>query len=319
MSQTIGISNTEVKTADSCELQWGFAFHPETRFTKAEMSLARDRGIMFHEGLETYYKSLRDGNAHDESAQRALSEIHALRVKELLLGDFCDEKKLEVLNWIHKTLGRYFEVYAEDAKNWEILEVEAFHAQEFEGEDGFYLPARLDLTVYHKAGQFKGETSPVDHKTTYDFYNDWKLDINSQFPLYILALRAARFAGKPKPVVRRVVVNQIRTRQLKKSEPTNDELFKRSFQAYSSIRLQKVFQNHLKSAARLAYLKRLSWEEALTEIKAAFGGQACQYCDFKDLCAATFDDRDPTNAIAATLRKNEGYGYPTLEEIRRER
>jgi RecB family exonuclease len=315
MSQ-IGISNTEVKTADSCELQWGFAFHPDMHFAKREMSVARDRGIIFHEGLEIYYKGIRDGRAPDESAQESLSHIQELRVKELKAGDFADAEKLEVLNWIHQTLTEYFKYYEDDHKYWEILEVEAFHAQEFEGEIDFYLPARLDMTIYQKSGNFKGETSPVDHKTTYDFYNSWKLDLNSQFPLYILALRAARFAGKPEPVVKRVIVNQIRTRPLKDPQP--HDLFKRSFQPYSTIRLQKVFENHLKSAVRLAYLKRLPWEEALSEIKAAFGGQACQYCDFKDLCSATFDDRDPTDIITATLKKNS-YGYPALEEIRRER
>jgi hypothetical protein len=312
----VGISNTEVKTADSCELQWGFAFHPEMRYTKRDLSIARDRGIIFHEGLEIYYKGLRDGRDPDESAQEALSHINSLRVEELKLGDFMDVQKLEMLNWVHETLDRYFEHYVEDAKLWEILEVESFHAQEFEGEGDFYLPSRLDMVIYQKAGKFKGETSPVDHKTTYDFYNQWKLDINSQFPLYILALRAARFAGKPKPVVRRVIVNQIRTRAL--SNPTSYDLFKRDFQPYTSVRLQKVFENHLKSAVRLAYLKRLPWEEALSEIKAAFGSNACQYCDFKDLCSATFDDRPTDDIIAATLRKND-YGYPALEEIRRER
>jgi hypothetical protein len=315
MSQ-IGISNTEVKTADSCELQWGFAFHPEMHYTKRDLSVARDRGIIFHEGLETYYKGLRDGRDPDESAQEALTQINNMRVKELLLDDFSDPEKLDMLNWVHETLTKYFEYYEDDHKFWEILEVESFHAQEFEGEGDFYLPSRLDVVIYQKAGKFKGETSPVDHKTTYDFYNQWKLRLNSQFPLYILALRAARFAGKPKPVVKRVIVNQIRTRELK--DPSVYDLFKRDFMDYTSTRLSNVFNNHLKSAVRLAYLKRLPWDEAVTEIKAALGSNACQYCDFKDICDATFDERDPTDIIAATLRKNS-YGYPPLEEIRRER
>lgn len=315
MSQ-IGISNTEAATANACELQWGFGFHPEMKYTKREISVARDRGILFHEGLEVYYKGIRDGRDPDESAQEALTHIHELRVKELMAGDFADFDKIEVLNWIHETLNKYFEHYSEDHKFWEVLEVEAFHAQEFDGEDDFYLPARLDMTIYQKAGKFKGETSPVDHKTTYDFYNQWKLKLNSQFPLYILALRAARFAGKPEPVVKRVIVNQIRTRELK--DPSPYDLFKREFQAYSSVRLKNVRDNNLKLAARLAYLKRLPWDEAVTEIKAALGSNACQYCDFKDICDATFDDRPTDDIIQATLKKST-YGYPALEEIRRER
>jgi hypothetical protein len=312
----IGISNTEVNSANACELAWGFGFHPEMHYTKRDASDARTRGIVGHAALETWYKGLRDGLAPDEAASEALAEIQALRTKEILAGEFVDHERLAMLNWLYDTLTKYFEYYEGDVKNWEILEVEAFHAQEQPGEVDFYLPSRLDLTIYQKTGKFKGETSPVDHKFTYNWWPDYKLDLNAQFPLYILALRAARFAGKPEPVVKRVIVNHIRTYPL--SDPQPHDLFKRYFQAYSSVKLEKVFANHMQSAVRLAYLKRLPWPEALTEIRASLGSQACQYCDFKDLCSATFNGVDPSNAIAATLKKSD-YGYPPLEEIRRER
>lgn len=314
MSQ-IGISNSEVQNA-TCELAWGFGHHPEMNYTRRDGSIARERGILGHEALEEFYRGLRDQKPFDESAQAALTHIQELRKKEILAGDFTDWERLDALNWLHTTLTKYFKYYEDDAKHWEILEVEAFHAQEQPGEVDFYLPSRLDVTIYQKGGKFKGETSPLDHKFTYDFWLPSKLQLNSQFPLYILALRAARFAGKPKPVVRRVIVNQIRTRPLK--DPELHDLFRRSFQPYSTIRLQKVFENHMKKAVKLAYYKRLPWEEFLTEVHAELGSQLCQYCDFKDLCDITFEDKDPSDVIAATLKKNT-YGYPPLEEIRRER
>jgi hypothetical protein len=314
MSQ-IGISNSEVLNA-TCELAWGFGHHPEMNYTKRAHSIARDRGIAGHGALEIYYKGLRDGRDPDECASEALESINQLRVKEILAGDFADDKWLEVLNWLYEILTRYFEYYEDDVRNFEVLEVEAFHAQEMPGEVDFYLPSRLDVTIYQKAGKFKGETSPLDHKFTYDFYQPYKLKLNAQFPLYILALRAARFAGKPKPVVKRVIVNQIRTRPL--SEPSNDDLFRRSFQAYTSVRLDEVFNNHMKKAVKLAYYKRLSWEEFVAETHAELGSQLCQYCDFKDLCDITFEAQDPSDVIAATLKPNT-YGYPPLEEIRAER
>lgn len=316
MGTQIGVSNTEVQTAYSCELQWGFGFHPDMNYQRIDMGDARTRGIIGHKALEIFYEGLKEEQDYDQCAQEALNYIQSLRVKELEAKDFANVNLLAILNWLHSTLKKYFEYYRDDAKHWEILDVESFHAQEQEGEVDFYLPSRLDLVIYQKSGKFKGETSPVDHKFTHDFWQPYKANLNSQFPLYILALRAARFAGKPNPVVRRVIVNQIRTRELKNPYP--HDLFERTFQAYSTLRLQKVFENHMKSAVRLAYLKRIPWEEALTEIRAALGSMACQYCDFKDLCDATFDGRDPSRTIAATLKKNE-YGYPPLEEIRRER
>jgi hypothetical protein len=318
MTNQVGISNTEAMGAYACELAWGFAFHPEMHYTKSGGSDARMRGIIGHTALETYYKGLRDGEDPDFAASEAMKEIQKLREEEILAGDFCDPKRLNMLNWLHDVLEKYFLHYEDDAKYWEILEVEAFHAQEFEGEHDFYLPSRLDVTIYQKAGKFKGETSPLDHKFSAGFWPDYKLNLNSQFPLYILALRAARFAGKPKPVVRRVIVNQINTKIQNLNNATPFTLFRRSFKDYTTPRLESVFNNHMKTAVKLAYYKRLSWEEFVAEARAALGSMACQYCDFKDLCDITFVGKDPSDVIAATLKKND-YGYPPLEEIRRER
>lgn len=314
LSTQVGISNTEAQNAYACELAWGFGFHPEMNYQLRDMGIARKRGIIGHECLEIFYRGLKEERNYDECAQEALNHLQALRVKELMADDFADGEYLGLLNWLHDTLQDYFAHYQSDVEDWEILGVESFYAQEQPDEIDFYLPSRLDLVVYHKRGQFNGETSPVDHKFTNDFWTRAKLNLNSQFPLYILALRAARFAGKPDPVVRRVIVNQIRTRKLK--EPDANSLFKREYQPYSSIRLQKVFENHMKAAVKLAYFKRLPWIEFLEEAKASLGSMACQYCDFKDICDITFENGDPSNVIAATLKRNE-YGYPPLEEIHR--
>lgn len=316
MSIQVGVSNTEVQNAHSCEGAWAFGFHPELNYQLRDMGVARTRGIIGHSALEIFYKGIKEERNYDDCAQEALNYIQDLRIKELMAGDFVDSDRMEMLNYLFNILTRYFEYYRDDIENWEILDVEAFFATEQTGEVDFYLPSRLDLVIYQKCGKFAGETSPVDHKFTYDFWTRSKLILNSQMPLYILALRAARYANKPEPVVRRAIVNQFRTRSLK--EPTDYDLFKRSFEPYSTVKLQKVFENHMKSAVRLAYLKRLPLAEAMEEIKFALGSMACQYCDFKDLCDITFEDGDPTDVIAATLKPNE-YGYPPLEEIRRER
>lgn len=320
MAIQVGVSNTEVQQANSCELQWAFGFHPELNFQLREMGEARQRGIIGHSALEIFYKGIKEQRDYDSCAQDALNFIQDLRVKELMAGDFVDPKVLAMLNYLYEILQRYFAMEKPIIDRWEILEVEGFHAMEQEGENDFYLPSRLDLTIYHKTGEFKGETSPLDYKFTYDFWHRPKFVLNAQFPLYILALRAARFADKPKPVVRRVIVKEFRTRfDAEKLKAKGDaELFRESQQAYSTIRLQKVFANHMKSAVHLAYLKRLPLSDAMEEIKASLGSMACQYCDFKEICDITFEDQDPSNVIAATLKRNE-YGYPPLEEIRRER
>jgi hypothetical protein len=313
VSHQVGVSNTEASSSYACELAWGLGFHPEQNWQLREMGEARQRGIYFHEGLEIHYKGLMDGRNYDECAQDALNHIQKLRVAEMNAGMFVNGKLLEMLNWNYDMLQKYFEHYRSDIEDWEILGVESFYAQEHPNEDDFYLPSRVDLVVYHKRGEFKGETSPVDHKTTYDFWLPFKFQLNSQFPLYIRALRDTRFPGKEIPVVKRVIVNQVRTRKLK--DPKMEDLFRRKAEPYTEKRIQTVFQNHMKTALRLAYLKRLPWEEALEEFKISLGSMACQYCDFKDVCNAFFDETDMSKAIAATMKRNE-YGYPPLEEIR---
>lgn len=317
----IGVSNTEVQQAYACEGKWAFGFHPEFNYQLRNMGVARTRGILGHAALEIFYQGIKDGRSYDKCAKEALEHIQKLRLEELKAGDFADVERLEMLNYLDAILDRYFDHYRQDVENWEILDVEAFFATEQTGETDFYLPSRLDLVIYQKSGKFIGETSPVDHKFVYDFWNRPKLILNSQMPLYILALRAARYAGKPQPVVRRAIVNQIRSRfNAKELEPkTPWDLFKRDFTPYTTAKIENIFKNHMKSAVHLAYLKRLPLEEAMEEIRFSLGSQsACPYCDFKELCDATFEGIDPSDVIAATLKPNE-YGYPPLEEIRRER
>lgn len=312
----VGVSNTEVQSAYNCEFQWAIGFHPQLKYQLKDMGKARTRGIIGHAALEIFYKGIKEGREYDKCAHEALDHIQSLRVEELKAGQFADPERMEILNYLHDILDRYFDYYQEDVEDWEILDVEAFFATEQTGEVDFYLPSRLDLVIYQKTGKFAGETSPVDHKFTYDFWNRPKLDLNSQMPLYILALRSARYAGKPKPVVRRAIVNQFRTRELNNPRPW--DLFKREFQPYTTAKMNNVFANHMKSAVRLAHLKRIPLEEAMDEMKIAFGSSACGYCDFKAFCDITFEDGDPSNVVAALMKPNE-YGYPPLEEIRRER
>lgn len=316
MGTQVGVSNTEASNADACELAWGFGFHPDMYYQLRDMGIARREGLTGHAALELHYNGLKEGRDYDDCAQAALDFLQDLRVKELMAGDFVDVEMLESLNYLYDILQKYFDHYRSEVDDYEFLGIEDFFSLEQPEEVDFYLPTRLDMVVYHKRGEFKGETSPFDHKFTYDFWHRPKFVLNSQFPLYILALRSAKFAGKRPPVVKRVIVNEIRRRRLK--SPTTDDLFRRTPWTYTSHRLDSVFKNHMKKAVILAHYKRLPWEEFLEESKASLGSMACQYCDFKDICDITFEGKDPSNVIEATLKKNE-YGYPALEEIRRER
>lgn len=312
----LGVSNTEVQAGYNCEGQWSFGFHPELHYQLKDMGPARTRGIIGHSALEMFYLDLKGGKPHDESAQKALSYIQDLRLAELRLDEWANPERLKLLNYLYDILEHYFVHYEDDMKFWRILDVESFHAMEHQGETDFYLPIRLDLVIYQEKGPFAGEISPLDHKFTYDFWKRTKWVQNSQLPLQIRALRRTKYAGIRETVVRRAIVNQLRTREL--TDPKPHELFKRIFPVYEEVAIENIFKNHMKSAVRLAYFKRNSLDDIQDELRFALGSSACQYCDFKDICDAGFEERDPSMVIQALLKPNE-YGYPPLEEIRRER
>lgn len=315
-SPQVGISNTEVQSAYKCELAWLYGFHPELRYQIRSMGPARTTGILGHKVLEKFYLEIKEGSTFEAAKKVAMDWLQDQRVEVLQQGDFMDVDLLGILNFLYDILGKYFDYHKDDIENWEILEVEEFHAMEWEGEDDFYLPLRLDMVVYIKRGQFAGEICPVDHKFVYDFWKWSKFRLNSQFPVYQKALKAARYADINENVVKRTIVNEIRRRPLK--NPTAEDLFKRSAFAYADERVENVFQNHLKSAVHLAWIKRLPLAEARHEVRASLGSEACTFCDFKEVCDIEFEGGDPKTTIAATLKPNE-YGYPPLEEIRRER
>jgi hypothetical protein len=294
--------------------RWWYAHHPAVHLAPQSLGPALTRGLVGHKALELFYLDIKKGVEYDEAAQNALGFVFQESTKAMLASDV---EKLEILVHLRKLLELYFEHYKDDVKYWEILDVESFHLLEWDGEKTVYLPMRLDLVVYMLDGQFRGETVPVDHKFVNDFWHQWKFRLNSQLPLQIRALRASRFAGKPAPVVRRSIVNQIRTRKVETLYAS--QTLRRSFiEAADSTAMDNVFENHLKIAKRVAALKRLPAGEAFQQTEAAWGSPNCQFCHFKSLCGTQLEGGNVDMTVAAEYKKSD-YGYPSMEELQNER
>lgn len=309
----LGVSNSEASSFSTCERAWFYGHHPEMHLQPNTMGPALTRGIIGHKSLEELYRAMQGGKDFDSSAQIALEVVQDERVNALMTEDF---DKVKMLNSLYKLVEGYCKFYEADIKNWEILGVESFYHMEWEGEDKVYLPMRLDLVIYQKSGKYKGEISPVDHKFTNDFWNTWKMRLNSQFPLYMKALRSAKFRGKSATVVRRTILNMIRTREVK--EPQPHDTYKREFLPYNSETMVLAFDNHLKVALRIADLKRMSADDAMEFTTAAWGSPNCQFCSFKSLCAIQLEGGMVANTIRADFKESR-YGYPSLEELKDER
>ena len=308
-----GVSNSEVSSFSTCELAWFFGHHPDANLRPKSQGPALTRGIVGHEALEVFYEDLMTNEAFDDAAQNALNVVQGYRVKSALESDF---DKVKILNQLYKLLEGYFEYYEDDSRHWEILGVESFYKLEWPESVSVYLPMRLDVVIYQKSGKFKGEISPLDHKFTNDFWHDWKFRLNSQFPLYIKALRGTKFRGKLPPVVKRAIVNMIRTREVK--EPQPHDTYKRVFYPYDNHQIDLVYTNHLKIAKRISVLKRMAGEDVIDRVAATWGSPNCQFCQFKSLCAIRLEGGEIENTIQADYEPST-YGYPSLEELDSER
>lgn len=310
-SPQVGISNSEATS--SCQRAWLYGYHPAAKLAPKSFGVARTRGLVGHKVLEIFYMGIKDGIPYDDAVHIAMEYFASERNTAFME---MDNDKLEMLNYLKVLLEMYFEHYRSDIENWEILDVEGFHRLVWDGEKRVYLPMKLDLVIYQRAGKFAGEISPVDHKFTNDFWNQWKLRLNSQMPLYIRALRSSSFPGKNAPVVKRSIVNQIRTRSLK--DPYPAEVFRRNFIEAEAEPMKKVFENHLKKALRQARWKGMPFSEVYAETEAEWGSANCQFCDFKSLCAIDLEGGNLETTVAAEFEKST-YGYPPLEELENER
>lgn len=309
----IGVSNSEAGSASTCMRQWWYAHHPATHLAPKSLGPALTRGLLGHKALELFYLDIKAEVDYDTAAQHALDFVFEESRKAMLMAD---DAKLNILVRLKKILENYFEHYKSDIEHWEILDVEAFHLLEWEGENRVYLPMRIDLVIYQRGGKFKGETSPVDHKFVNDFWNNWKARLNSQLPLYIRALRTTRYKGKPAPVVRRSIVNQLRTREI--ANPYPHDLFKRMFIEADDNVMETVFENHLKVARKVAELKVMDPADAFQKTTAVWGSANCQFCNFKSVCATQLEGGNVDSTIDAEYQQSD-YGYPTMQELKNER
>lgn len=309
MVQRIGISNSEVQEWNTCQASWFRKYHPDSLLAKKDFGPARTRGIIAHSSLEEFYAAIKRGEKYADAVEIAMEVIRRERIKA---SEWSDGDKMKMLRHLEKIMGMYYVHYEADVQNWEIISTENFHAMEAEPGDEFYLPMRLDMVIYQRAGKFAGEISPVDHKTTNDWWPAALFNLNAQLPLYIRALRENGFKGHPNPVIARGIFNFIRTRDIANPYPV--ELFDRKFVNPNRKNIEFAYQNHLAQARRINELKRLPFAEAMDRIAYNLGSHGCKFCDYKSICAVIVEGGDPASTIVAEYGPNT-YGYAALESF----
>ena len=266
------ISHSEADAFAQCEKKHEYA-HIQKLQPKTS-SLALNRGTAGHAMLEKFFEGIKAG----ESAETA--KMTALINNELLTGmdmQAVTEAMLLVKPWIEKiwpTLG------------WKIVAIE----EEFRipvNEEIVY-PFKVDLIIQHR-----GEYKIVDHKFTYDKYDEGLLNLLPQVPRYAGALQKL---GTP---IVSGIYNIFKTRKL------NDPMDKYVQQEinFNAKRVENSLKELVLTMKEIHSRKTLGIEGIRTANK-----MNCGHCGFAMLCAAELAGEDTTMMREVDFEPN-AYGY----------
>lgn len=292
MTNKFRVSTSEVATFLTCKQRWMYAHHPSYNLEPRTLGEALTRGIVGHEALETYYKTVLE-RSESEAKEAAQQFITSSALGAMKIGD---HKKSVMIASLGLVLNEYYDNAKYILDEYDILGVENSIITPLPGCDDIEFAGRVDLTLAVKKGPNKGEVVPYDHKFTYNFWSENPLKLNAQINNYIWAFREL---GKRS---RRGIINMLRYRE------TAVDKFKQE-PIPSNSELRKTFiSNHVIAAKQIVELKlkpTVSIEGGVTRSSSKFN---CEYCPFATLCYTEAIGEDSTTMVKASFRKNS-YGY----------
>ena len=288
------ISHSEVETYLLCEQRHFYAFGDntfgdQTGLEPKRMSDALYRGIVGHDALSMFYKSLKEGVSYEEASSNAINQV--------MMWSTRPEPKYDILTDLNiRILPRYFLfAKAKFDEGWrpEFVEHE-FRLKFMVDEVEYVYPFKPDVIMRDPAGNLW----VWDHKFVYNFYSQEEINLLPQIPKYIGALRALGYH------IKGGYYNQLRYREVKDLDkhnrldpfiPTDD-------------RVINAFRQQIKVMEEIAHLKEgliSDWEESVTRV---LNGMVCKTCSFKHLCAAMLSGSDGVLMRKAEFNPNS-YGY----------
>lgn len=286
------ISNSEVATWLNCRRKYYYEI--DLNLEPLVRGEALGRGILLHEVLAHYYTARQHKNDHGLSVDVA---------SEFLTGFLASPNyAMETVMDIRRMLTGYWAHYKGDPQ-WEILEVEK--TRELPLTEDFMFDLKFDMLVKEIS---TGKIALVDHKTTYDFWQQDKIELNAQFPKYIGACRANEVK------VDKVIINQIRTRKLK--NPAPEDLYRRADCVPSKMKVANLLREQIVVSQEISKHRMLPIEVRGATAVRNINPQICNWCDSKPLCMSELDGGDITTMIATDYKQNTyGRNLPVEEVI----
>lgn len=286
------ISNSEIKTFQTCQRRHYYSFRESLAPDSKNLSKALTRGIVGHEALEEYYRAKRQGN------NKAWCTDVLLHVIDQSLSKYAEFTK--ELTQLKDVLKRYVDCYWDEP--WKVLEVEKSYETLLDNSRvDLKYGMRLDLLVEITAGKDKGQIVVVDHKFVYDFFSDRHNKMNAQLIKYMKTLRDNGID------VRKGILNQIRYRELK--NPDSKKIFRRDTIVSSNAEMQRYMNEHAKVAKDI-------WEMETAPIELTrmnIDKMTCGYCSFQPLCSLYMSGLD-TEATKKHLYVRNEYAEQYQEE-----
>jgi hypothetical protein len=295
------VSNTEITMDDTCERAHYYRFGMKIEPKFENLGQALQRGLVGHDALAEYYKSLKDGDSVNEAKEVCFSVIK----REIMRIMNETPEELEMISQmvaLRHLLDGYIEHYRVDT--FKVLDIETFNRTSI--TDDIQYGMRLDLLVEMTSGLYRGEQVLVDHKFLYNFKTMAQLEMDGQLVKYMKTLRDNGFK------VSRGMFNQIRYRQMKDMSP--DKIFKREWSTPTKTQTETIWGEQRKKAIKLEQKKSLPLEEWDKEATRNLSPMICKWCYFQPVCYTEMSGGNITAKIAVDYQRNT-YGYTKTTDL----
>lgn len=257
------------------------------------MSRALHIGLLGHSILETYYRSLMEGNSKEDAIESA----------NVAIAEAFDYESPDVVSIISNRFLLYLRHWTDD-DSWRIVDVEGVYRVPI--TDEITLGMTVDLLIEYTKGPFQGQMVVIDHKFKYNFPSPDELSMNVQLYKYIWGLQKL---GYP---VRFAIMNCLRYRE---DIVEQYKLFNRYELRPKGDQLENIIREHLAVAEEIADVKRQPVSWYANHAPRRQNPRDCEKCYFRIPCRQALLGLDESRTLA-TLYTPDGrqgpykpYGY----------
>lgn len=287
------ISHSEINAYRQCPRRhwYGYLRRIERRDGQSN---AATRGSLTHTILEEYFTHRKAGDSHELS----MSFADIMLTQNMMHPDALDVHRM--LKWFGKA-----NPLPED--KYRVSAIEKRFAIPIVGD--VQLVAALDVIVRDSDGNY----AVVDTKTTYDFYTEERIAMDTQLPEYLHMLRSK---GLPADYA---MILQLRSRKLKAENETEAAMIRLTKIKPSEATMRNVWRDTVITADEIivARDKYDMCAELYAGSNVEDGGPArtaidavCKMCPFRMLCIAELQEEGADLLLQAQYRvKTEERGY----------